>query len=106
MNRHCITQVVGDNGKWRDAKIEKAYERPSGIFNLHTALEADQSLTYSGIVLFIDDSYVYQQSNNTIVLHKASSFDRLPKIGATYSFNYLDRLVFSSVTQNTLSVKK
>lgn len=99
MNRHCITQVVGDNGKWRDAKIEKAVERPPGIFNLHAASLADQSTTHNGVILYVDDSHVYQQSGKVIVMHDVKNFDRLPRLGAIYQLLYSCGRAISSSSQ-------
>lgn len=100
MNRHCITQVIGDNGKWRDAKIEKAVERPAGIFNLHAALPADPSLIHDGVILYVDDSHVYQQSGKAIVMHDTTSFDRIPKLGAINKLIYSGGRAFTGSSQD------
>lgn len=101
MNRHCITQVVGDNGKWRDAKIEKAVERPPGIFNLHTASLANPSLTHEGVILYIDDSHVFQQAGKAIIMHNKNKFDFTPKLGSVSKLIYLEGRAFTIVSQTT-----
>ena len=105
MNRHCITQVIGDNGKWRDDKIEKALERPPGIFNLHAALQADKSLVHDGVVLYVDDSHVYQKAGKIIVMHDAKSFDRLPKLGLINKLVYFGNRVLTGSSQSTVRRK-
>ena len=99
MNRQCITQVVGDDGKWRDAKIEKAMERPPGIFNLHTAVAADPAMTHDGAILYVDGGRVYQQVGKAIVLHEAKRFDRVPDLGAVKALTYLEGRAKVSPTQ-------
>lgn len=96
MNRHCITQVMDENGKWRDAKIEKAFERPPGIFNLHAALPADSGQVHNGVILYVDQEHVYQGVGKSIVMHKATGFDRVPAVGAVSTLSYLrDRVIDS-----------
>jgi hypothetical protein len=89
MNRHCITQIIGENGKWRDAKIEKAFERPPGIFNLHAALPADPAQVHDGVILYVDQDHVYQEVGKSIVMHKVGSFDRAPSLGVVSTLRYL-----------------
>ncbi|RYZ90004.1 MAG: conjugal transfer protein TraO [Proteobacteria bacterium] len=89
MNRHCITQVIDENGKWRDAKIEKALERPPGIFNLHAALSADPAQVHGGVILYVDQEHVYQEVGKSIVVHKLASFDRVPSLGVVSLLRYL-----------------
>lgn len=105
MNRHCITQVIADNGKWRDDKIVKAVERPPGIYNLHAAVPADPSLTHDGLILYLDDSHIYQQVGNAIVMHDVGCFDRLPKLGSINRFTYLSGRA-STVMSNDLKTIK
>ncbi|RZA30417.1 MAG: conjugal transfer protein TraO [Proteobacteria bacterium] len=88
MNRQCITQVVGPDNKWRDAKIEKAVERPPGIYNLHTAVPADPAKTHDGVILYVDTQHVYQQVGKAIVTHEARKFDRVPDLGAVKAVSY------------------
>ena len=105
MNKHCITQVIGENGKWRDDKIEKAVERAPGIFNLHAALSADKSLVHDGVVLYVDDSCIYQQAGKGIVMHDARSFDCLPKLGSIDKIFYFGNRVLTSSSQGTVRRK-
>ena len=88
MNRQCITQVVGPDNKWRDAKIEKAVERPPGIYNLHTAVPADPAKIHDGAILYVDEGRVYQQVGKGIVMHEAKKFDRVPDLGAVKALSY------------------
>ena len=88
MNRQCITQVVGPDNKWRDAKIEKAVERPPGIYNLHTAVPADPAKTHDGVILYVDTQHVYQQVGKAIVTHESRKFDRVPDLGAVKAVSY------------------
>jgi hypothetical protein len=88
MNRQCITQVVGEDGKWHDAKIEKAVERPPGIFNLHTAVPADPAKIHDGAILYVDEGRVYQQVGKDIIVHEAKKFDRVPDLGAVKALSY------------------
>jgi len=90
MNRQCITQVVGPDNKWRDAKIEKAVERPPGIYNLHTAVPADPAKTHDGVILYVEAGLVFQQVGKTIVTHDAAKFDRVPDLGAVKALSYTE----------------
>ncbi|RZA30288.1 MAG: conjugal transfer protein TraO [Proteobacteria bacterium] len=99
MNRQCITQVVGPDSKWRDAKIEKAVERPPGIYNLHTAVPADPAKTHDGVILYVDPDHVYQQVGKAIVTHEARRFDRVPDLGAVKALSYTEDRVLVGPTQ-------
>lgn len=96
MNRHCITQVIDENGKWRDAKIEKAFERPPGIFNLHAALAADPDKVHDGVILYVDQEHVYQSVGKSIVMHKTAGFDHVPRVGVVSALSYLKERVVAS----------
>jgi hypothetical protein len=99
MNRQCITQVVGPDNKWRDAKIEKAVERPPGIYNLHTAVPADPAKMHDGVILYVDPAHVYQQVGKAIVTHEARKFDRVPDLGAVKALSYTEDRVLVGPTQ-------
>jgi hypothetical protein len=89
MNRQCIWQTVGDDGKWRDSKIERARERPPGIYNLHLAASADPAQTYGGPVMYVDASHVYQGfSKAALVRHAVEKFQKVPDLGAVLVISY------------------
>ena len=105
MNRQCITQVVGPDNKWRDAKIEKAAERPAGIYNLHTAVAADPAKTHDGVILYVEAGQVFQQVGKAIVTHEAAKFDRLPELGAVKALSYAEKRVLVAPSQARARVR-
>ena len=99
MNRQCITQVLGPDNKWRDAKIEKAVERPPGIYNLHTAVPADPAKTHDGVILYVEAGQLFQQVGKGIVTHEVAQFDRVPEVGAVKALSYAQGRVTVAATQ-------
>lgn len=80
---------MGDDGKWRDSKIERARECPPGIYNLHLATPADPAQTSGGPVMYVDASHVYQGlGKGAMVRHALEGFQRVPERGAALSIGH------------------
>ena len=88
MNGTCITQVLSDDTKWHDVKIEKAGARAPGIYNLSSATPADLAKAHDGLVIYADASHVYQLVGKGMVKHGLAKFGKAPEIGVTYSIGY------------------
>jgi hypothetical protein len=87
MNGQRIVQSE-QGGAWTIEKVDKAGAIKPGIYNLHTALPADKSQRYVGVILHTDNDNVYQQVGKTLVMHARSDFDRGQIIGSEKSVAY------------------
>ena len=83
MNGQCLIQQEQD-GKWVTRKVEKAKTKP-GLYNIYLSKPAEQKKIHEGLVVRIDDRYVYQQVQHGYVKHELSSFAQVPAAGSQVS---------------------
>lgn len=91
MNGQCVAQSFDEaSNKWQDGKIEKAAQRPAGIYNLYSATPADSSKAVDGLIVHVDARNVFQQVGKSLVKHPVENFDKVPEIGVAKSISYND----------------
>jgi hypothetical protein len=108
MNGQCSMQQE-DQGKWRNVKVEKARGVKPGIYNIFTAIKADKSTQYSGVILFADKTTVYQQvGKGQYITHDRADFAKLPESGEMKSISYNDdgKAVVSEVAHEQKQSRK
>jgi hypothetical protein len=71
--QRTLQEKVGDI--WEDRKTDPAGALGSGIYNLHTATQADKRVRHEGEIIFTTDDKIYQQVNKRMVAHDRKNFD-------------------------------
>lgn len=88
MNGQCALQQE-DQGQWRNVKVEKARGVKPGIYNVYLATQADQSIEYTGVILYTDKRIIYQQiGKGQYVSHDRADFAKSPEPGETKRITY------------------
>ena len=83
LNNQKIIETCPE-GKWETKSVSPAGSLRAGIYNISSAQDAPKNKNSIGMVLHIDESKIYQESGNgLIVAHDKRAFDTLPSaIGA------------------------
>lgn len=88
MNGSRIVQAE-DGGAWQNKHVDKAGALKPGIYNIFNASAANTNVKYEGVIVHTDKNSVYQQTEKKeFVMHKASDFDIVPKVGELKSITY------------------
>lgn len=88
MNGQCALQQE-DQGQWRNVKVEKARGVKPGIYNIYLASPADKSKDYTGLILYVDKTVIYQQTGKgQYVSHDRADFKKLPEPGEAKRITY------------------
>ena len=88
MNGQCSMQQE-DQDQWRNVKVEKARGVKPGIYNIYTANKVDKTKEYSGVILYVDKTTVYQQvGKGQYITHDRADFAKLPETGETKLISY------------------
>jgi len=87
MNGQRLVQSEQE-GQWNTDKVEKAGLIKPGIYNIHLSSQADKTKAEEGVILYVDQDYVYQQVGKNFVKHDKESFDKVPEIGSNFSIKY------------------
>ena len=88
MNGARIVQLEDSGGNWVNQKVDKAGDLKPGIYNIHTAKEADRTQLHEGFVVHADAGTVYQQVGRAYVAHARENFDKVPVLGCVASIGY------------------
>lgn len=89
MNGQLLVQSE-QGGQWNTDKVEKAGAIKPGIYNIHLSAPADMAQTQSGIIIYADREFVFQQVGKNFVKHERNNFDKVPDIGSHSSVKYED----------------
>ena len=81
MNGQRIVESEQAEGNWQIDKVDKALGIKPGIYNLTTSSQADKATEFAGIILYTDNSAVYQQVAKNIVKHHRQDFNKVPEVG-------------------------
>lgn len=96
-----------DGGGWINEAVDRAGAIQAGLYNLFSARLADHGQQYEGVIVHVDEDFVYQQTDKppaadleiigkmplemtgkAIVMHPRPAFDVAPAPGSTKSINY------------------
>ena len=107
-----IDQVIG--GKWQTQKVLPENGLPKGIYQLSDAKLPENSakpVTYTGAILQVDSSKVFQLCGKNIIKHERSTFSDIDKepsgivVGRTHSVEYQNGRGKVTGTKETASIK-
>ena len=89
MNGQRIVQQENES-TWTNTKVDKAGDVRPGIYALSTAKPADKRKETVGVILHVDNDYVYQEEGRSIVAHDAKAFDTVnqPQPGTMKAVKY------------------
>ncbi|MFL6631640.1 MAG: KfrB domain-containing protein [Massilia sp.] len=87
MNGQRLVQIERE-GQWSTEKVEKAAGVKPGIYNIYLAVAADKAKAHEGIVVHVDQDYLYQQVGKGFVSHLLADFKNVPNIGINASVKY------------------
>lgn len=89
MNGYGLLQTEELPGKWLTEKVQKISDVKAGIYELFSAQAVDKGQTSRGLVLWVDDIYVYQETEGgTLIKHKRSAFSEVPGVGSFIRIAY------------------
>ena len=87
MNGRCVLQQQ-QGATWKDIDVEKAGALKPGIYNLSTAVPADQTTAHEGVILHLTKDTVFQVVDKTVLTHRRAAFSQSPAVGASVSIRY------------------
>lgn len=104
MNGQRLLQAKTEE-EWKTEKVDKAPETlKPGIYNLSSAVTPTINSEYTGHILHLDDTFVYQQvgTSNRVVAHPRDAFQALKlRHGMLKTVRYNDAGTLHSVSDAT-----
>ncbi|TWI44681.1 hypothetical protein IQ22_04696 [Pseudomonas duriflava] len=91
MNGQRVVQTSWGTPDEKNDMVGKANGVKPGVYNLHSASEADKKKSHEGQIVHSDKGAIYQKAGSYLVKHKPSDFDILPFAGSTVKISYSER---------------